>query len=369
MRDTETGTSTILIVDDAPENLAVLGEVLAPAFKVRAVNSGARALQIAASMPRPDLILLDIMMPDMDGFEVLARLREDSATRDIPVIFVTAMDAVTDEERGLALGAVDYIAKPIQPAIVMARVRAHLELKQARDWLKDQNSYLEAEVARRMQENLMIQDVSIRALARLAEVRDLETGNHLLRTQGYVQTLAEALQNHPRFAAVLTPRFIRTLVKSAPLHDIGKVGIPDHILQKPGPLTAEEWHIMKTHAKLGSDAIGNAERDAEHPIDFLAVAKEIAHRHHEKWDGSGYPDGLAGDGIPVSARLMALADVFDALTSRRVYKPPMSTEQAAAIILQGRGVHFDPDVVDAFIATRDRFDAIARRYSDGEQAS
>ena len=369
IRDGEKVTSTILIVDDAPENLAVLGEVLAPAFKVRAANSGARALQIAASTPRPDLILLDIMMPDMDGFEVLARLREDGATRDIPVIFVTAMDAVADEERGLALGAVDYIAKPIQPAIVMARVRAHLELKQARDWLKDQNSYLEAEVARRMQENLMIQDVSIRALARLAEVRDLETGNHLLRTQGYVQTLAEALQDHPRFAAVLTPRFIRTLVKSAPLHDIGKVGIPDHILQKPGPLTAEEWHIMKTHAKLGSDAIGNAERDAEHPIDFLAVAKEIAHRHHEKWDGSGYPDGLAGDGIPVSARLMALADVFDALTSRRVYKPPMSTEQAAAIILQGRGVHFDPDVVDAFIATRDRFDAIARRYSDGEQPS
>ncbi|MBP8120167.1 MAG: two-component system response regulator [Burkholderiales bacterium] len=369
IRDGEKVTSTILIVDDAPENLAVLGEVLAPAFKVRAANSGARALQIAGTKPRPDLILLDIMMPDMDGFEVLARLREDGATRDIPVIFVTAMDAVADEERGLALGAVDYIAKPIQPAIVMARVRAHLELKQARDWLKDQNSYLEAEVARRMQENLMIQDVSIRALARLAEVRDLETGNHLLRTQGYVQTLAETLQNHPRFAAVLTPRFIRTLVKSAPLHDIGKVGIPDHILQKPGPLTAEEWHIMKTHAKLGSDAIGNAERDAEHPIDFLAVAKEIAHRHHEKWDGSGYPDGLAGDGIPVSARLMALADVFDALTSRRVYKPPMSTEQAAAIILQGRGVHFDPDVVDAFIATRDRFDAIARRYSDGEQPS
>ncbi len=369
IRDGEKVTSTILIVDDAPENLAVLGEVLAPAFKVRAANSGARALQIAGTKPRPDLILLDIMMPDMDGFEVLARLREDGATRDIPVIFVTAMDAVADEERGLALGAVDYIAKPIQPAIVMARVRAHLELKQARDWLKDQNSYLEAEVARRMQENLMIQDVSIRALARLAEVRDLETGNHLLRTQGYVQTLAEALQDHPRFAAVLTPRFIRTLVKSAPLHDIGKVGIPDHILQKPGPLTAEEWHIMKTHAKLGSDAIGNAERDAEHPIDFLAVAKEIAHRHHEKWDGSGYPDGLAGDGIPVSARLMALADVFDALTSRRVYKPPMSTEQAAAIILQGRGVHFDPDVVDAFIATRDRFDAIARRYSDGEQPS
>ena len=359
---------TVLIVDDAPENLRVLGEVLQPHFRVRAANSGAKALQIAATAPRPDIILLDIMMPELDGYAVLERLRANAATRDIPVIFVTAMDTIGDEERGLKLGAVDYITKPIQPLIVIARVQAHLELKQARDWLRDQNAFLEAEVARRMAENLEIQDVSIRTLARLAEVRDPETGNHLLRTQGYIRSLAQKLRTHPRFAKELTPAFIETMVKSAPLHDIGKVGVPDHILLKPGKLTPEEWVLMKTHAKLGSDAIENAERDGERPIAFLAIAKEIAHRHHEKWDGSGYPDGLSGEAIPLSARLMALADVFDALISRRVYKEPMPPKRAKQIILEGRGSHFDPDVVDAFIAQMDDFLAIAHRYADTEEA-
>jgi putative two-component system response regulator len=359
-----TDRSTVLIVDDAPENLTVLGEVLSPYFKVRAANSGLRALRIAGSEPRPDLILLDIMMPEMDGYTVLEHLRADVATRDIPVIFVTAMDAIADEEKGLKLGAVDYITKPIQPAIVVARVNAHIELKQARDWLRDQNAFLEAEVTRRMEENLLVQDVSIRALAHLAEVRDPETGNHLLRTQNYMRTLAERLSHHPRFEKVISARLVNILAKSAPLHDIGKVGIPDTILHKPGRLTPEEWVIMKTHAKIGSDAIEHAERDAERPIEFLATAKEIAHWHHEKWDGSGYPDGLAGTEIPVSARLMALADVFDALISRRIYKPPMSAEQATQIILEGSGRHFDPDVVDAFMADRDVFLAIAERYVD-----
>ncbi len=358
--------STILVVDDAPENLRLLGEVLQPHYLVRAATSGERALTVAASEPRPDIVLLDIMMPDMDGYAVLERLRADPVTRGIPVIFVTAMSAVGDEERGLNLGAVDYITKPIQPAIVLARVRAQLELKQARDRLKDQNTFLEAEIARRMAENMLIQDVSIRTLASLAEVRDPETGNHLLRTQGYVRTLAEALRTHPRFAPVLTPDFIETLVKSAPLHDIGKVGVPDHILLKPGKLTAEEFTVMKTHARLGRDAIEKAERIGERNIAFLATAKEIANWHHEKWDGSGYPDGLRGDAIPVSARLMALADVFDALISRRVYKGPMPPDQATAIILDGRGTHFDPDVVDAFVARRDAFVAIAQRHADSD---
>jgi len=357
---------TILIVDDAPENLQVLGELLQGEFRVKVANAGQRALQIAATDPPPDLVLLDIMMPEMDGYTVLERLRADARTRDIPVMFVTAMGARGDEERGLALGAQDYITKPIQPGIVLARVRTQLELKQARDWLKNQNAFLEAEVARRMVENQLIQDVSIRSLARLAEVRDPETGNHLLRTQGYVRTLAEKLCTHAEFAVTLTRPYIEMLVKSAPLHDIGKVGVPDHILLKPGKLTPEEWVIMKTHAKLGSDAIENAEHDAEQPIPFLAVAKEIAHWHHEKWDGSGYPDGLAAHAIPVSARLMALADVFDALISRRVYKEPFSVEKACAIILEGRGTHFDPDVVDAFVATRARFVEIAERYADTE---
>jgi putative two-component system response regulator len=357
----------VLIVDDAPENLTVLGDVLSPHFRVRVANSGERALQVARSAPRPDLILLDIMMPRVDGYGVLSALREDPATREIPVIFVTAMDAIRDEERGLALGAVDYITKPIQPSIVLARVRTQLELKIARDWLKDQNSFLEAEVQRRMAENIFAQDVSIRALARLAEVRDPETGHHILRTQGYVRCLAERLKSNSRFRDALSPRYIELLTKSAPLHDIGKVGIPDHILLKPGKLTPDEWAVMKTHAKLGSDAIEHAEQDAERPIEFLALAKEIAHRHHERWDGSGYPDGLAGEAIPISARLMALADVFDALISRRVYKAPMSPAEATGLILAGRGSHFDPDVVEAFEVEREAFLAIAQRYADSEE--
>ena len=359
---------TVLIVDDAPENLTVLGEVLAPHYRVRAANSGSKALRVAASEPRPDLILLDIMMPDMDGYAVLEQLRADPATRDTPVMFVTAMDAITDEEKGLDLGAVDYLTKPIQPAIVLARVRAHLELKQARDWLRDQNAFLEAEVARRMEDNLRVQDVSIRALARLAEVRDPETGNHLLRTQAYVRALARRLAAHPRFEATLTPCFIEIVAKSAPLHDIGKVGIPDHILLKPGPLTPDEWTIMKTHAKLGRDALEAAERDLERPIEFLGTAKEIAHWHHERWDGTGYPDGLAGEAIPASARLMAIADVFDALISARVYKAPIALDRAVVIMAEGRGTHFDPDMADAFLAERETFVAIARRYADSDEA-
>jgi putative two-component system response regulator len=282
------------------------------------------------------------------------------------VIFVTAMDSAEAELRGLDVGAVDYIAKPIMPSILLARVRTQLELKQARDWLKDQNAYLEAELARRMSENLVVQDVSIHALAHLAEIRDPETGNHLRRTQGYVRTLAQQLRNHPRFSEFLTDRVIDQLAKSAPLHDIGKVGIPDSILLKPGKLTPEEWEIMKTHAKLGSDAIELAERDADRLVEFLVLAKDIAHYHHEKWDGSGYPDGLAGDAIPIAARLMALADVFDALISPRVYKPPMDFGDAFDIIVVGRGSHFDPDVTDAFLARFEEFREIAARYGEAE---
>lgn len=357
---------TILVVDDAPENLTVLGELLQPAYRVRAANSGQRALEIAASIPQPDLILLDVMMPVMDGYAVLERLQANPQTRDIPVIFITAMDAIEDEEHGLELGAVDYITKPLRPSIVLARVHTQLELKRARDWLRDQNTFLEAEVARRMSENQLIQDVSINALARLAETRDPETGNHILRTQEYVRVLGSRLQRHSRFSDFLTDHTVVLLAKSAPLHDIGKVGIPDNILLKPGRLEPDEWEIMKTHAKLGSDAIERAERDIEHPVEFLALAKEIAHWHHERWDGSGYPDGLAGDAIPISARLMALADVFDALINRRVYKEPIPFAASCEIIVAERGRHFDPDVVDAFTAAIEEFKAIARRYSDHE---
>ncbi|MBA3034258.1 MAG: two-component system response regulator [Gammaproteobacteria bacterium] len=343
--------ATLLIVDDMPENLAVLGVLLrAAGYRVRAANSGPTALRYALQEPRPDLILLDVMMPEMDGYAVLDRLRADPASRDIPVIFLTALADTADEQHGLAQGAADYIAKPYQPPIVLARVKTQLELKRARDWLKDQNTFLEAEIARRMAENERIQAVSILALANLAETRDPETGNHILRTQTYVRLLAQKLGDHPRFADFLSEHNIELLTRSAPLHDIGKVGIPDNILLKPGSLTADEWLIMKTHARLGSDAIEHAETASGEPLPFLMLAKEIAHWHHEKWDGSGYPDGLAGETIPPSARLMALADVFDALISWRVYKKPMPFEEARDIIAAGRGTHFDPDITDAFLA-------------------
>lgn len=358
------GRPTILVVDDMPENLGILFELLRPAYRVRGAISGGEALRIAADDPQPDLILLDVVMPGMGGYEVFRLLRSNPVTRDIPVMFVTAMDHMEDEMRGLEVGAVDYITKPLRPPVVLARIRTQIELKMARDQLRHQNSVLESEVARRMAENDLTQLVSIRALAHLAEMRDPETGNHIHRTQQYVRTLAIHLRDHGRFREFLTARNIDLLTRSAPLHDIGKVGIPDYILQKPGKLTPGEWEIMKTHAKLGSDAIELAEDDAEKPVDFLILAKEIAHWHHEMWDGSGYPDGLAGDDIPMSARLMAMADVFDALISPRVYKHPVPILDARDAIAAQRGRHFDPDIVDAFLDTFEEFQAIAERHRD-----
>lgn len=359
-----TGLS-ILVVDDVPENLAAIGGLLrAQGYRVQAAANGEAALRYAHAAPAPDLILLDVVMPGMDGYQVLEQLRQSPATRDIPVIFLTALGDARDEERGLERGAADYITKPIRPPVVLARVRTQLEARQARQLLNDQNALLEAEVSRRMAENELIQEVSILALARLAETRDADTGRHIQRTQSYVRRLAELLRDHPRFAGVLSDEYIRVLARSAPLHDIGKVGIPDHILLKPDRLDAEEFELMKAHAALGATAIERAEDDLQHEVAFLALAKQITRSHHEKWDGSGYPDGLAGDDIPVAARLMALADVFDALVNARCYKPAFSFETARNMIEVERGRHFDPAAVDVFLAHYDEFVAIADRLRD-----
>ena len=357
---------TVLVVDDSPDNLNLIHGLLHADYKLKVANNGETALAIAAASPRPDLILLDIMMPGMDGFEVCRRLKAHPATRNIPVIFLTALNAAEDEEIGLELGAVDYITKPISGAILKARVRTHLNLKASTDLLKGKNLFLIREVAQRTRELETAQDVTILAMASLAETRDNETGNHIRRTQAYVKALARRLQQHPQFSLQLTDANIDLLFKSAPLHDIGKVGIPDHILLKPGRLTPEEFEIMKTHTTLGRAAIEQAEQQIGGSVPFLAFAKEIAYAHQEKWDGSGYPEGLAGDAIPVSARLMAVADVYDALISRRVYKPPMPHDQAMAVIVDGRGRHFDPDVVDAFLQVNDEFRTIAARFDDVE---
>lgn len=360
-------STTVLVVDDTPDNLMLMAELLRDKYRVKLANNGEKALRILAGDPLPDLILLDIMMPGLSGLQVAERLQQDGRTRHIPIIFLTSMAAVESELQGLALGAVDYITKPISPPRVLARVENQLKVKAAADFLRDQNDFLEQEVQRRTREVMAIQEVTIQAMASLAETRDNETGNHIRRTQHYVKLLAELLRDHPRFRHFLNDDTIHLLFKSAPLHDIGKVGIPDHILLKPGRLTKEEFEIMMTHTTLGRDAIQRAEDQLGFPVDFLRLAKEIAYSHQEKWDGSGYPEGLSGDAIPISARLMAVADVYDALISRRVYKAGMSHEEAVDIIRQGRGWHFDPDVCAAFLSATEQFKAIADRFSDSEQ--
>jgi putative two-component system response regulator len=358
--------ATILVVDDTPANLDLMAGLLQDRYRVKVAISGEKALQIARSGSPPDLILLDIMMPGLSGYEVCEQLKRDPATRSIPIIFLTAMAATENETRGLELGAVDFVTKPVNPPIVLARVATHLRLKDAADFLRDQNTFLEAEVQRRTRDLIAIQDVTIQMMAGLAETRDSETGNHIRRTQHYVKALAQQLRSHPRYGSQLDDRMIDLLFRSAPLHDIGKVGIPDRILLKPGRFTPEEFAIMQTHTTLGRDAIATAERQLGVEVDFLRVAKEIAYSHQEKWDGSGYPQGLAGEAIPLSARLMALADVYDALISHRIYKEAMSHEEAVAIIEEGRGRHFDPDVVAAFRAVEGEFRSIAERFGDSD---
>jgi putative two-component system response regulator len=355
---------TVLVVDDTPDNLFLMKNLLQDHYKVKVASTGEQALRIAASEAPPDMILLDIMMPVMDGYEVCLQLKRAPPTKDIPVIFLTARSQVEDEEKGLEIGAVDYITKPFSPSIVLARVKSHLALKVMDDFLRDQNHFLELEVAKRLLEVTAVQDVTILAMASLAETRDSDTGNHLRRTQFYIKALAEKLREHPRFCAFLTTANIQAIFKSAPLHDIGKVGIPDCILLKPGPLEPQEFEIMKTHTTLGYNAILNAERALGTPVKFLSFAMDIALSHQEKWDGSGYPQGLAGDAIPVAARLMAVADVYDALISQRIYKKALSHECAVQIMREGRGTHFDADMLDAFIDSQAEFIAIAQRFAD-----
>ncbi len=350
---------TILLVDDNTANLQVLREALdGRGYKLLVAKNGPSALSIVQKAS-PDLILLDIMMPGMDGYEVCTKLKQSPQTKDIPVIFITAMTDQQDEAKGLALGAVDYITKPINPQLVGARVANQLELKRHRD-------HLEEMVKRRTRELELTQAILIEGLATLAECRDPETGGHIKRTQNYVKALALKLKDHERFREKLSDETVELLYLSAPLHDVGKVGVRDDILLKQGKLTDQEFEEMKKHTTVGHQTLQLIERKLGQST-FLQCARQIAHTHQEKWDGTGYPQGLAGDEIPVAGRLMALADVYDALISKRVYKPPMSHEEAAAIILKGKGAHFDPDVVDAFVALGDTFRNIALAYADYDE--
>lgn len=354
---------TILVVDDTSSNIMILSSLLKENYRVKVATSGEKAISIVQSDP-PDLILLDIMMPGIDGYETCRRIKADPKYSDIPVIFLTAKSDDEDESKGFEVGAVDYIIKPINSLVLFSRIKTQLLLKQARDFLKDNNAYLEAEVKRRTEEVELIQEVSIAALASLAETRDNETGKHIQRTQLYVKELALELKSNKLFEDYLTDENINLMVKSTPLHDIGKVGIPDHILLKPGRLTDKEFEIMKTHTVIGKEAIERAESLINKCLIFLKCAKEIIYYHHEKWDGSGYPEKISEDEIPLSARVMALADVYDALVSKRVYKDAFSHEVAVEIIKQDSGKHFDPVVVEAFLKRQEKFREISLELRD-----
>lgn len=354
----------ILIVDDSSDTLTLLTEILKNRYRTKIATNGASALKAAMRPPHPDLILVDVTMPGMDGFELCQTLKRTPSVAEIPVIFLTGRIKPEDETHGFEIGAVDYIAKPISPAVVLARVATHLKLVQAQRHLEQQNANLEEIVYERTQQLLRVQDATIVAMAALAEARDDETGNHIFRTQHYMALLARTLKDHPRFRHELSDESIDLLFKSAPLHDIGKVGVPDKILKKPGSLTEEEFELVKRHTTYGGDTIRSVEDYLGESSDFLRFAREIAYSHQEHWDGSGYPEGLAGDEIPISARLMAVADVYDALISRRSYKPAFPHEKAVSIMTEARATHFDPDVLDAFLLVERDFRAIALKFSD-----
>ena len=334
---------TVLIADDVPENIEILAATLESDYQIKVATNGEKVLQIVYSDTPPDLILLDIMMPGLSGHEVCRRIKANPDRRKIPVIFVTTMCTVDDERLGLDIGAVDYITKPISPPIVQARVRTHLALY-------DQARELERMVHQRTSELLNSRQQIIRRLGRAAEFKDNETGNHVIRMAHYSRLIAEA--------AGMGPAAQDILLQTAPMHDIGKIGIPDSILLKPGRLTPEEWEVMKQHPVMGADIVG------QHDDDLLKTARTIALTHHEKWDGTGYPQGLKGDDIPLVGRIVAVADVFDALISLRPYKPAFPVEEAMGYMTQQAGRHFDPNLIPAFLKVLPEILKIRETYAD-----
>lgn len=312
---------TLLIVDDEPINLKAMHQVLQKDYRLIFATSGTQALEIAKSQ-KPDLILLDILLgEDMDGYVVCKKLKADEDTAKIPVIFITVLDEIDDEEKGFDVGAVDYISKPIKPPIVRARIQTHLSLVRV-DLLNDANMQI------------------IQRLSRAAEYKSLETSKHIIRMSSYAEALALAVGQSKTWAT--------HLLHAAPMHDVGKIGVPNVILDKPGKLSKDEWNCILQHPEMGAVIIGN------HENEVLKMAYNVAFEHHEKWDGSGYPRGLKGKEITLEARITAIADVFDALTTARPYKEAWSVEQAWDFITQQKGKHFDPQLADAFLGIKPR---------------
>ncbi|HBW34760.1 MAG: chemotaxis protein CheY [Peptococcaceae bacterium BRH_c23] len=353
---------TIMIVDDTEINIDILVEALQDDYDLIIAINGVEAMELLEEQ-KPDLILLDIMMPEMDGYTVLEAIKKNPNLKHIPVILLSAITDSDSKTKGFFLGAVDYVTKPFEMVEVKARVRTQLKFEEARLVLENQNLYLEEKVKERTKLLERTNSAAIYCLAAVAETRDPETGEHIKRTQAYIRELALELRGKDEYKEVLTNDYIELLYQSAPLHDIGKVGVRDSILLKPGRLTEEEFEEMKKHTIYGGESlmVGIKELGED---SFLTLAKEIALTHHERWDGTGYPRGLSQTEIPISGRLMALSDVYDALISKRVYKNALPHDEARNIILEGRGTHFDPDIVDAFIITEVKFIKIMSRFRD-----
>ncbi len=348
----------ILVVDDDPTNLRFLGEILKDDYRPYLAPSGERALRFLAERT-PQLILLDVEMPKMSGYDVIRAIKQDPALAGIPVIFLTGLEGRDNEQRALDLGAVDYILKPISAGIVKSRVSLHVELMAYR-------KNLEQMVETRTTQLKRTQDAILDILANLTSFRDNETGAHIRRTTTYCEVLVENLRrkNHPGY--ILTGAYAESIVKAAKLHDIGKVAVPDNILLKPARLSRLEFEMIKQHTVYGAQILDTAIQDLGGPEDseFLTVAREIIATHHERWDGRGYPNGLAGTEIPLSGRILAIADVYDALISHRPYKPSFRHEAAVQTIVEDAGTHFDPTLVELSLDVMDRFREIADMYQD-----
>lgn len=337
----------ILIVDDEPANLNLLNEILKDSYRVFLASSGKHALTFL-ERNRPDAIMLDVLMPEMDGYAVIKEIKKRDAIKDIPVIFLTGLDNPNNESIAFKLGAVDYIAKPIVAESVLNRVATHVELQRYR-------MYLEEEIAARTESLVRTKDVVLNVMANITDIKDHDTGSHVKRTTEYMRLLVTGLRKLDAPNYRLTSEEEENIINTSKLHDIGKVSVPDAILLKPGKLTEEEFEQVKQHSIVGARVVEDAIANFAEAPSFFNQAYEIILSHHEKWNGAGYPLGLVGEAIPLSGRLMAIADVYDALVSKRPYKKPMSHEQAFGIIMASAGSHFDPflienlrDVIDGF---------------------
>ena len=351
---------TILIVDDNHDNVFLLDSIITSnGYNTYTAYGGAEALAIIEEKRSElDCVILDLMMPDIDGLQVTKKVKRDKRTKHVPILLLTAKQRDRDEVAvGLDMGAEDYLTKPIEAEELLARVRSIIRAKRLQDEISRVNAHLEQLVEERTIEIMLTRDSAIFGLAKLAEYRDPETGGHLARIKNYVKVLSEELRRFPKFEEILTDDYITNMYQSSPLHDIGKVGVPDHILLKPGKLTKEEFEIMKTHTTIGGDALASSERMFG-DNSFLSLGRDIAYYHHEKWNGSGYPRGLSGDDIPLPARIMSIADIYDALTSKRIYKDAFPHERTVAMITEESGKALDPFIIKAFINVQDVFQEI-----------